>query len=204
MSVYSRNVTHVNCCRPSRSPDPGNASNNISQPVDDNNKEMTDVSGGSTTDEKSMSSLDDFDNFENIDQPNGNAQSVTYPPIWSSKQAADFTSKYPWLLFYNGCLGCNTCKNVQSLGSYKSQGKKLSKEWCNISVKFNCDDRQDQLSSLRKKIRNHHKSVCHKAAEVILKKADEGLMESVVAKQKKHQYDSTIRVFLFEEKSTFF
>jgi len=107
------------------------------------------------------------------------------PLIWNEQQAIDFRAKHGWLTFVSGKLGCTTCRSVGCLGPSKTQGIKIASEWTSCSVTYNGDCRQNQLSSLRKKIHLHEKAASHISAADIMRKAEEGHFESLVLEQKK-------------------
>jgi len=121
--------------------------------------------------------------------------SALHPPIWTAKQATEFSSNYPWLFFTNGFLGCKVCRDVKTLGAFQKHGIYLSKGWCSGTITCNGNTRQNQLSSLRKKIHEHEKGAAHKAADGIGHTASETIMENVLTEQQKHLYDSTTRIF---------
>lgn len=117
-----------------------------------------------------------------------------YPTIWNLTQATDFTKTYPWLLFKNGCLGCKTCQQVTGLGVFKKNGIKLSKEWVSGTVTFNGNGRQNQLSSLRKKMHIHEEGSAHVAAQTQLLESSKKTLGNAISSQQRHLYDSTDRI----------
>lgn len=117
-----------------------------------------------------------------------------YPPIWNLTQATDFTKTYPWLFFKNGCLGCKTCQQVTGLGVFKKNGIKLSKEWVSGTVTFNGNGRQNQLSSLRKKMHIHEEGSAHVAAQTLLLESSKNTLGNAISSQQRHVYDSTDRI----------
>jgi len=76
------------------------------------------------------------------------------------------------------------CQPVTNYGAFKKQGLKISKQWLKCSVAFNGNHRQSQLSSLRK-VYEHAKGQAHRAAELILRKANENKLEAVVDEQQR-------------------
>lgn len=127
--------------------------------------------------------------------PSSEPPVASYPSIWSQKQAIEFKSDHTWLFFADGCLGCKICREVKNLGAFQKHGIHLSQQWCNGSIAYNGTTRQNQLSSLRKKIFEHEKGNPHITAVDICRKASEGAMENVLSEQQKHLYDSTSRIF---------
>ena len=77
------------------------------------------------------------------------------------------------------------CQPVTNYGAFKKQGLKISKQWLTCLVAFNGNHRQSQLSSLRKKIYEHANGQAHRAAELILRKANENEPEAVVDEQQR-------------------
>ena len=118
-----------------------------------------------------------------------------YPSVWNEEQAVYFSNQYPWLTYCNGLLGCNNCRQVKCLGVLKQAGVKLSQEWISNSVTYNGNTRQNQLSSLRKKMHEHENGAAHIASTNILTQASTNSLEKIVATQNRHLFDSTERVF---------
>lgn len=143
--------------------------------------------------------IDDYGSDQTDDSVTNSSELQTdkapYPAIWSAKQAEDFSVHNPWLKFSNGCLGCKICQQITNYGAFKKNGLKISAPWSTCSVTYNGKHRQSQLSSLRKKIHEHANGQQHTLAEEIVQKASANVMETVVAEQQKHLYDSTTRVF---------
>ena len=61
----------------------------------------------------------------------------------------------------DGKVGCNPCRDVSNLGAIASRGVNISIQWADGSVTSYGSTRTVQLSSLRKKIREHRNSKAH-------------------------------------------
>jgi hypothetical protein len=71
---------------------------------------------------------------------------------------------------------------VGTLGAGKKAGMKISKEWSNNEVSYNCENRAQQLKSLRKKNCDYKESAGHKAALKILAEANKETLENICLK----------------------
>ena len=71
----------------------------------------------------------------------------------------------------NGKIGCTSCREVNNLGMRASSGVVISAQWAEGNVISCGSTREDQLSSLRKKIHEHKNSQAHKEAINILETA---------------------------------
>ena len=69
--------------------------------------------------------------------------------MWEHKKNA-----FPWLDCIIGKLGCNVCKEVAQLGTFKKERMSISKEWRLFLITFNGSSKTSQLTSLRKKYLN--------------------------------------------------
>lgn len=95
-----------------------------------------------------------------------------WPDVWDTEKIAEKKAQYPWLIASKGKLGCTYCITVPVPKVTRTQGTGPSKEWCSTSVGFDRDSeksRSAKLTSLRKKIGNHEKSISHVKSAKALK-----------------------------------
>jgi len=72
---------------------------------------------------------------------------------------------------------------------------KISKEWASGTIMFFGESRQQQLTSLQKKIFDHKESSCHKAAVKLVSEADRAALETVVLKVQSREAAVTAKIF---------
>ena len=92
---------------------------------------------------------------------------ATPPSCWFVQQQEYFTSAYSWIIFSNGKLGCQECKNIKNLGLHAEQRSRIS--------------RNQQLrhrSTCEKKISKHARSKAHLTATKILKEQQNRQIQS--------------------------
>ena len=96
----------------------------------------------------------------------GEVQPSDLPFIWTMKLYTNHLKTKPWLLCKNGKLGCKVCAEVGSFNDFqkKGKGRNISAVWSTSMVECNGLSVQSQLSSLRKKIKEHNDSISHKMA----------------------------------------
>lgn len=71
-------------------------------------------------------------------------------------------TKYPWPICDDGKVGCNYCKSVGSLKTYKQQGVEISNEWIFIQVNGGKNpNKSARLTNLRHKLIKHLKTNAH-------------------------------------------
>jgi hypothetical protein len=111
--------------------------------------------------------------------------------MWQEKKQT-----YPWLCCADGLLGCEYCRDAQSLRIFAHSGMALSTQWCSCEI----DDggnikKSTRLNSLRNKIHKHVTSAAHLAACEIRKNKQEGLLEKQLGKQTVRSEQCTENVF---------
>lgn len=109
------------------------------------------------------------------------AEEILWPQIWNNTQVQQFSEKYSWLSARNGKLGCTICVEAKTLHLMKENAR-LSSEWVNFRVEAAGSNRENQLSSLRSKLKRHEESISHKAAEEIQKKKEDKSIECKIEK----------------------
>lgn len=120
--------------------------------------------------------------------------SFLWPSVYTEKMWRQKEELYPWLTCNNGKLGCNVCRNVANISGHKVQGTGISKGWTNIDISCNGTGRQQQLTSFRKKIKEHMDSHAHKACERIAKTAKQQTVEKAVDNVNMSQFRTTEKV----------
>lgn len=118
-----------------------------------------------------------------------------YPDIWTLNIWHEKKTTYPWLVCKAGKLGCSTCSALSNLSVYKSPGVVISPEWSGCNVNYNGSNRKAQLSSLRKKIKEHKESEAHKRSVLIMKKSERGTLEETVDNMNREEVSATEKVF---------
>ena len=76
----------------------------------------------------------------------------------------------------DGKEGCTPCRDVNNLGVRASRGVNISTQWADGNVTSYGSTRTVQLSSLRKKIREHRNSKAHQEAIHILEMAKKDVL----------------------------
>lgn len=102
-----------------------------------------------------------------------------WPSIWTEEMWERKKNAFPWLDCINGKLGCNVCKEVAQLGTFKKERMSISKEWRLFLITFNGSSKTSQLTSLRKKIFEHKNSFGHTTAERIAAEAKKESIDKV-------------------------
>lgn len=134
----------------------------------------------------------------------GNEKSDSYPLIiehlpicWTKEQALEFKKSYPWLIIKNQNLGCSICRNISSLGAFKTQGltARNEKNWSSINIGPNGETKAAQQKSLRKKIYGHKISKTHTTSEKIEKNKSKEQIVTAIAAQRKEEHIVTERIF---------
>ena len=87
--------------------------------------------------------------------PNPCKHRATALSCWSVQQQEYFASTYPWIIFSNGKLGCQECKNIKNLGLHAEQRSRISREWKFVIFS------QVQLTIARNQ-QLRHRSTCKK------------------------------------------
>jgi hypothetical protein len=131
--------------------------------------------------------------LDNITQT-GNA----WPACWTREQWLYFTQENEWLFCNKGKIGCSICKEVGNLGTHrlvKGQKIQLSKEWTSCSVGPFGDNKNKQLASLRKKVREHKLSANHTEAEKVKSLAKCNILQESVAEQERDLLETTCHIF---------
>ncbi|KAG8180548.1 hypothetical protein JTE90_018168 [Oedothorax gibbosus] len=122
-------------------------------------------------------------------------ENVSWPDVWTNEMWNEKRKLYPWLNSSNGKIGCGYCASIKNLGSLKSQGVAISKEWASTTVCCYGSDRGKKLTSLRKKIFEHLKSDAHVNAVKILESAKIQPLEKSVDRQNRSEINETCKVF---------
>uniref|UniRef100_H3A966 HAT C-terminal dimerisation domain-containing protein n=1 Tax=Latimeria chalumnae TaxID=7897 RepID=H3A966_LATCH len=112
------------------------------------------------------------------------------PSYWKKEQWLEKIKEHEWLALEKDGIGCGVCKSVGTLGPFKSQGLKLSREW--IECKVSCFGDTD---SMRKKIFDHKRSIVHKRSLEICAAAKKEQFEKAIANQESAYQENTCRVF---------
>ena len=111
---------------------------------------------------------------------------ATAPSCWSVQQQEYFTSTYPWIIFSNGKLGCQECKNIKSLGLHAEQRSRISREWTDCNIFPSTTNNREKSAAeaqkyLRKKISKHARSKAHLTATKVLKEQQNRQIQSSTA-----------------------
>ena len=147
------------------------------------------TSGATNTDESSDSDNESerngYNNIENDVEDNnsvnflsGNASDEVSNPCkhratasscWSVQQQEYFTSTYPWIIFSNGKLGCQECKNIKNLGLHAEQRSRISREWTDCNIFPSTTNNREKSAAeaqkyLQNKISKHARSKAHLTA----------------------------------------
>ena len=80
----------------------------------------------------------------------------------------------------DGKVGCTPCREVNNLGIRASRGVNISTQWADGNVTSYGSTRMVQLSSLRKKIREHRNSKAHQEAINILVTAKKDVLRNFI------------------------
>jgi hypothetical protein len=80
---------------------------------------------------------------------------------WTKDQWLEKSKIYEWLTISKKGLGCNICKSVGRLGPPKTQGSKLSSEWCEGRVREYGETKGKKQQSIRKKLSCHKLSAAN-------------------------------------------
>lgn len=75
-----------------------------------------------------------------------------FPNYWTQDQWLERLKIYEWLTVSKQGLGCTICKSVGTLGPAKTQGSKLSSEWCEGRVREYGETKEKKQQSIRKKL----------------------------------------------------
>ena len=95
----------------------------------------------------------------------------------------------------DGKVRCTPCRDVKNLGVRASRGVNISTQWADGNVTSNGSTRTVQLSSLRKKIREHRNSKAPLEAINILETAKKDVLLNLNAQIEQPAFQSTARVF---------
>ena len=96
--------------------------------------------------------------------------STVYPLRRSEQQYEKFQQKNSWVYASDGKVGCTPCCEVNNLGVRASCGLNISIQWADGNVTSYGSTGTVQLSSHRKKIREHGNSKAHQEAINILRR----------------------------------
>ena len=92
-------------------------------------------------------------------------------------------------------VGCTPCRDVNNLGVRASRGVNISTQWADGNVTSYGSTRTVQLSSLRKKIREHRNSKASQEAINILETAKKDVLLNLNTQSEQTAFQSTARVF---------
>lgn len=122
---------------------------------------------------------------------------TAYPSVWKNEQYEEFRRKNEWLYAHNGKLGCTPCHDVKHLGPgvQASRGVNITVQWAEGKICPNGKSREAQLSSLRKKIKDHRDSSAHNDAIKILETAKKDRLLNMNANSQESAFESTAKVF---------
>ncbi|KAF3840297.1 hypothetical protein F7725_019014, partial [Dissostichus mawsoni] len=126
----------------------------------------------------------------------GDASPTAYPSIWKEEQYEQFKQKNEWMYAHNGRLGCTPCHDVKDLGVMASRGVNIAIQWADGKIIPAGQSRDVQLSSLRKKIREHKNSAAHNEAVKILQTANKDILLNMNASSQESVFESTAKVFM--------
>ena len=121
--------------------------------------------------------------------------STVYPLIWSEQQYEKFKQNNSRMYASDGKVGCTPCREVSNMGVRASRGVNISTQWADDNVTSYDSTRTVQLSSLRKKIREHRNSKAHQEAINILETAKKDVLLNLTAPSKQTAFQSTAQVF---------
>ncbi|KAJ4930766.1 hypothetical protein JOQ06_025074 [Pogonophryne albipinna] len=123
----------------------------------------------------------------------GDASPTAYPSIWKGEQYEQFKQKNEWMYAHNGRLGCSPCHDVKDLGVMASRGVNIAIQWADGKIIPAGQSRDIQLSSLRKKIREHKNSAAHNEAVKILQTANKDILLNMNASSQESVFESTAK-----------
>jgi len=108
--------------------------------------------------------------------------------VWTFDQWIEKKSRYPWLFCSKQKIGCEYCKEIGTLKTFKMRGVEISKEWSMCTVdEGNHLKKQTKLSNLRNKIKKHSDSFAHQHAyEIKKEKESEKIVKNFEAKLHKN------------------
>ena len=161
------------------------------------------TSGATNTDESSDSDNESerngYNNIENDVEDNNsvnflsaNASNEVSNPCkhratasscWSVQQQEYFTSTYPWIIFSNGKLGCQECKNIKNLGLHAEQRSRISREWTDCNIFPSTTNNREKSAAeaqkyLQNKISKHARSKARLTATKVLKEQQNRQIQS--------------------------
>ena len=110
-----------------------------------------------------------------------------FPNYWTQDQWLEKLKIYEWLTISKQGLGCKICKSVGTLGPAKTQGLKLSSEWCEGRVREHGKTKEKKQQSIRKKLSCHKLSAAHVKASDILSLAKKETIECLNVKTQEKQ-----------------
>ncbi|KAF3858860.1 hypothetical protein F7725_012061, partial [Dissostichus mawsoni] len=91
---------------------------------------------------------------------------------------------------------CTPCHDVKDLGVMASRGVNIAIQWADGKIIPAGQSRDVQLSSLRKKIREHKNSAAHNEAVKILQTANKDILLNMNASSQESVFESTAKVFM--------
>lgn len=156
--------------------------------------EQTEATGSSAI-EPISATVNDTDDMKLPASASVESEIPDWPTCWTLYQKNDYCSKYDWLYVCKQKLGCSVCQKVGSLGVESKIGMKISKAWAECNITFFGESRQQQLTSLRKKIFDHKDTASHRAAVRLLADADRESLETVILRAQSQEKVTTAKVF---------
>jgi len=122
--------------------------------------------------------------------------SVPWPSDWSYDQWVEKKNKYPWLICSDGKIGCEYCKSVDTLKTFKCKGVEISNEWCLTKIDGGSNTiKSTRLTNLRHKILKHKKSKAHIETEKISQQKSSNLLSKAFQTGQSNFYETTQKFF---------
>lgn len=119
-----------------------------------------------------------------------------WPSEWTYDQWIQKKMKHPWLICNDGKIGCEYCKAIGELKTYKSQGVEISSECCQTKIDGGTNSKvTTRLSMLRHKISKHNKSKAHNYACSFSKEKTLNSLRVSFETSSFISYQSTMKVF---------
>ena len=120
---------------------------------------------------------------------------VQWPSVWNVAQIDHFVNANVWLFARNGNLGCTVCRNAATSSLSSAHHLTISTEWSGGTVSHNGTTREQQLTSLRKKIHEHKMSDTHSAAQKLLLEQTGNNLPQMLQRARAVEINNTCKIF---------
>lgn len=100
----------------------------------------------------------------------GDVQPSDLPAVWTMTLFNNHVKTKPWLLCRSGKLGCKVCSEIGHFNDMqkKGRGRNIQAAWATCNIQQNGLNTSSQLSSLRKKMKEHQESEAHIRANTMV------------------------------------